>query len=60
MKTQYETKIKKIKQKIDEDLQFERETKEKSIKLMNEKLSLQDERNENELNKKQNRIEELE
>jgi len=27
---------------------------------MNEKLSLQDERNENELNKKQNRIEELE
>lgn len=60
MKTQYETKIKKIKQKIDEDLQFERETNEKSIKLMNEKLSLQDERNENELNKKQNRIEELE
>jgi len=27
---------------------------------MNEKLSLQDERNENELNKKQNKIEELE
>lgn len=60
MKTQYETKIKKIKLKIDEDLQFERETNEKSIKLMNEKLSLQDERHENELNKKQNRILELE
>lgn len=29
MKTQYETKIKKIKLKIDEDLQFERETNEK-------------------------------
>jgi len=29
MKTQYETKIKKIKVKIDEDLQFERETNEK-------------------------------
>jgi hypothetical protein len=40
MKTQYEAKIKKIKTKMDEELSFERDTQEKSVKLMNEKFSL--------------------